>query len=424
MFNKALWITSFCALIFPLLVSFSTEKANAALCFGGVHNGFGVFMKTEHECETESLSNQNCYKAKINNNPRYWYSGTQCIINDSNAYYGQRKTDYDFKVKSFKIKPKKEKDGVNCFSALSTNRQSSKTYYFCDYARTEPFDKVAVEMLFKNRSEFASSLASLGHTTPPKASSSSTQSGQTSANNLLASPAGKFISLTDYSFFTSSNESYAEAKKLIANRQPMSAQFFNQLTGTPASKYLSSRRKNKAMVGAFPLTCNYRYTSWNKSSLREAYNQAKKGCEKKINDRNRTLGQNCKCRIVALNDVLFYQPEIYIGERGDVPILARVVEGAQQIEIKGKVKIANRGSTKSAFIVETNTGVKACEGNFDISDKAVGKCSMNCFEGKYVGTGDFVTTSFNPELQVANGTAEFTATNGAKMFVIFGEDAE
>ena len=411
------------AIICSLVIHFP-ERANAASCFGGVHNGFGVFMETEHECETETLSSQNCYKAKITNNPRYWYSGTQCIISDGNTTYRRSKTDYDFKVKSFKIKPKKENDGINCFSALLTNQKTSTSYYFCDYARGTLFDKAAVEKLFKSRSKFSSSLASLGNVAPPNASSSGAQTGNTSSNASLGSPTGKYTSFTETSFFTSSTGSYSNAKKLISRKQPMSTQFLNQLSGTFAGKYLTSRGKNKAMVGAFPLTCNYRYSSWNKSSLREAYNQAKKGCEKKINDRNRTLGQNCKCRIVALNDVLFYQPEVYIGERGDVPILARVVEGTEQIEIKGKVKIADRGASDSAFTVETNTGVKACEGYFDISDKAVGKFYMNCFDGKYVGSGDFITTSFNPELQVANGTAEFTATNGAKIFVIFGEDAE
>ena len=87
-----------------------------------------------------------------------------------------------------------------------------------------------------------------------------------------------------------------------------------------------------------------------------------------MNDRKKVLGQKCKCRVIALNNVMFYEPEIYIGEQGLVPILARVIENGQQIEIRGKVKIANKGSSKSPFTVETNAGVTACEGSFDISD--------------------------------------------------------
>lgn len=390
--------------------------SNASSCNGGVHLGFGVFMKNEHECETESKRLQNCHYAKASNE-RYWYSGAHCMLSENNAYYENSFSDYSFKVNSFKILPITESDGAQCFEASRTAGNRSSSYYFCDLQRGSLFDKGSVQNLFQKRTKFSSIRATLNdqNAETPK---------QVAGGTSSIVPLDAFVSFTSQSHFTESRKAYSSAKKLTKSKQPMSQEYFNDIKGTFAEEYLISKRKNKAMVGAFPLTCNYRYSAWNHSSLREAYQRAKGGCETKVNDRNAVLGQKCKCRVVALNNVLFYEPETYIGEQGQVPILARVVENGQQIEIRGVVKIADKGSSKSAFTVETNAGVKACKGSFDISDTAIGRFSMNCFDGKYVGSGDFVTTGFNQELQVANGTAEFTATNGAKMFVIFGEDAE
>ena len=399
-----------------VLACLTPIKSYASSCSSSVKWGFGVLMENEYECEKEVLSGQTCFYAKASN-ARFWYSGAHCILTSNNSVYRRSKVTHDFKVKGYFINPYKADDGVQCFSAKRTAGNRSSAYEFCDFQKKSLFDKVAVTALFSERKKFSSKLATFkGNETaePPENNGSSLGGFIDDA----------FIAFTNKSYFTDSRQSYSSAKALTAKKQPMSSQFFDEIRGTRTEEYLLSRRKNKAMVGAFPLTCNYRYTSWNYSSLREAYQRAKRGCETKINDRNNTLGQNCKCRIIALNNVLFYKPEVYIGEKGQVPILARVVENGQQIEIRGEVKIADKGATKSSFTVETDAGVRACSGYFDISNKAIGSFSMDCFDGKYVGTGDFVTTGFNPKLQVANGTAEFTATNGAKMFVIFGEDAE
>lgn len=412
---RSITISSLMLLILFSNVLWSTPSV-ASYCNGGVHLGFGVFMKNEHKCETETKRLQNCHYAEVSNE-RFWYSGAHCVLSENNAYYQDSFSEYDFKVKSFKIRPITESDGAQCFEATRTSGPTSSSYYFCDLQRGNLFDKASVQDLFQKRSKFSSTPATLNR-----------RNVETPTQNIVGTssivPLDAFVSFTSQSYFTDSSKAYSSAKKLTKSKQPMSQEYFDGIKGTFAEEYLTSKRKNKAMVGAFPLTCNYRYSSWNYSSLREAYQRAKGGCETKVNDRNKVLGQKCKCRVIALNNVMFYEPGIYIGEQGQVPILARVIENGQQIEIKGKVKIADKGSSKSAFTVETNAGVKACEGSFDISDTAIGRFSMNCFDGKYVGSGDFVTTGFNPELQIANGTAEFTATNGAKMFVIFGEDAE
>ena len=209
--------------------------------------------------------------------------------------------------------------------AIGTSGRTSSSYYFCNLKAIFS-TKRAFRIYFK-RSKFSSTPATLNR-----------RNVETPTQNIVGTssivPLDAFVSFTSQSHFTESRKAYSSAKKLTKSKQPMSQEYFNGIKGTFAEEYLISKRKNKAMVGAFPLTCNYRYSAWNYSSLREAYQRAKRGCETKVNDRNAVLGQKCKCRVVALNNVLFYEPEIYVGEQGQVPILARVVENGQQIEIR------------------------------------------------------------------------------------------
>jgi len=77
-------------------------------------------------------------------------------------------------------------------------------------------------------------------------------------------------------------------------------------------KYLSVSG-DKAMYGAVPLGCNYRYFNWGFAGKQQAITKAKAGCEKKISDKNRDFNMQCSCRIIAMDNTLLYPLDVYLS---------------------------------------------------------------------------------------------------------------
>ena len=212
-----------------------------------------------------------------------------------------------------------------------------------------------------------------------------------------------------------------EANELAKDAKKISQSFKNTLSKSRTN--ILSKPSNKAVFGALPRSCNYRYTTWNKPSPISAIKSAKDGCNLKIKKYNKLMNKNCQCSLFALNDVIFVDADFFIGEVGYVPIRAEIQENDQKIIIKGTVEFKSPGNSISNFDLINNKGNKICKGYFNIKDKAKGSIFLDCFEGKYKGKGSFVNSGFDVERRFMNGTALINLNDNAIMRVVYGTDA-
>ena len=212
-----------------------------------------------------------------------------------------------------------------------------------------------------------------------------------------------------------------ETINLTKNAQEASQSFKSTLSKS-RSKILS-RPTNKAVFGALPRSCNYRYTAWNKASPTRAIKVAQDGCNLKINRYNKLMNKNCQCSLFALNNTIFVDADYFIGEIGYVPIKAEIQEKEQRIIIKGTVQFGSPGKSINKFDLINDKNIKICKGYFNIKNKAKGSLFLDCFDGQYKGEGSFVNSGYDVEKRFMNGTAIINLNDNATMRVIYGTDA-
>lgn len=188
-------------------------------------------------------------------------------------------------------------------------------------------------------------------------------------------------------------------------------------------RYLSQKSEQKAMVGATPLSCNYRYYHHGELNISTAIERAYTGCMVKIQKYNELMGKNCKCRVVALNNTLFYDNIVYLSELGYAPVYAEVTQNEQKFFIRGTVEWDNPGASIADFTLKNDKGIGICDGSFDIKNKAKGSIKIDCFDGEFSGVGTFVNAGYDEELRFVNGTAVIDLDNGSVMRVVYGRDA-
>ena len=231
---------------------------------------------------------------------------------------------------------------------------------------------------------------------------------------------------TPNNFYPNIKEDVAEAIAFAPGAEAVSETELDLLSANKKGyiwKYLTKKRTPKAMVGAVPLSCNYRYYHSASKNLSSAISSAYKGCIDKISQYNQLLNKNCNCRLIALNNTLFYESSVYLGELGYTPILAQVEQNGQKILINGVAEWDKPGASFANFVLKNDKNIKICDGSFDIRSRAKGAIKINCFNGKFAGSGEFVTSGFDEELRVANGTAVINLGDGNEMRVVYGRDA-
>lgn len=212
-----------------------------------------------------------------------------------------------------------------------------------------------------------------------------------------------------------------ETNNLAKNAQDASKSFKSTLSQSRTQ--ILTRPSNKAVFGALPRSCNYRYTAWNQISPERAIEVAQDGCNLKISKYNQLMNKDCQCSLFALNNTIFVDADYFIGEIGYVPIKAEIKENEQRIIIKGTVHFGSPGKSINKFDLVNDKGNKICKGHFNIKDKAKGYLFLDCFNGKYKGEGSFVNSGYDVEKRFMNGTAMINLNNNASMRVIYGTDA-
>ena len=226
------------------------------------------------------------------------------------------------------------------------------------------------------------------------------------------------------SYFDASQTTLTAAKQAEASALPMSQEMSAKISESAYIKKYLSLPAQKAMYGAFPLTCNYRYYNYRNSSQQGAMARALTGCQTKMDRYNDLTGTDCQCRIIALGNSLFYEANVYLGTVPYLPMLGQINSAdGSTLEIKGLVVSENMGSESSTFKLQGSDGQTLCNGQFDVRQKAKGDLALSCFGGEVRGQGEFVHKKFDEELRVWNGTAVIRLSDGSEMLVVYGRDA-
>jgi len=223
--------------------------------------------------------------------------------------------------------------------------------------------------------------------------------------------------------FVDDNGSLSKALAAAKTAKPAGEDYLKELFGGQLNGKYFEKGTHKAVVGAYPLSCNYRYSQWNSENIETAYSKAKAGCELKISKYNDLMNKNCKCRIVALDNTVFVAPKYFHGEAGYVPMIALVDDAGTSIKIKGSVEWDNAGASRNYFRVKNDKNIEICRGHFDVKSKAKGNLTIDCFEGKFKGKGEFVNSGFDEEHRFFNGTALIKLNETSVMRVVYGKEA-
>ena len=410
MFFKPKFNTFKSLFFYFFFISFLPFGAAAEQCRKPVNFGFGLFQENSIICSSKKFDGQRCSYSSAENQS-YSYSTSYCSL-DSNYEWTGRKIKYDFKVKDgwskFKINLRSSSEGGECIIFEKMTGSNFLQGEFCDHQKQERFSEAEATHLIKSRLTF-------GNLT-----SVSTQNASVLSDDEIRQI------FTPNNFYPNIKEDVAEAIAFAPGAEAVSEAELGLLSANKKGyiwKYLTKKRTPKAMVGAVPLSCNYRYYHSASKNLSSAISSAYKGCIDKISQYNQLLNKNCNCRLIALNNTLFYESSVYLGELGYTPILAQVEQNGQKILINGVAEWDKPGASFANFVLKNEKNIKICDGSFDIRNRAKGAIKINCFNGKFVGSGEFVTSGFDEELRVANGTAVINLGDGNEMRVVYGRDA-
>ena len=218
-------------------------------------------------------------------------------------------------------------------------------------------------------------------------------------------------------------EDVNRAINLASNSRAMSEDQKSVLLSSKFIREYIGKSSPKAMAKALPDTCNYKYYYTSNQSIQNAISKAFQGCSRKMDEYNELMDKNCQCKIAAVNNAFFHSSESFLGELGFVPMIAEVSQNGQSIIIKGTAEWGTPGKSVANFVVKNENDVEICNGQFDTRNTAKGSIEMNCFDGKFSGSGTFVNSGFDPDLRFFNGTAKIELGGNVTMRVIYGRDA-
>lgn len=208
-----------------------------------------------------------------------------------------------------------------------------------------------------------------------------------------------------------------KVEESLGNKVRAPSDFITSLTSRkPMKKYLS-KNSNKAMYGAHPLSCNFRYASWATSkTLRYNLQNAFNKCTSYIS-KQRQKKQNCDCQLIAANNTFFRSIEYYLGGKLTLPFKAEL-DGRSII--LGSIKIRD-SSPVSTFRLFNDNASEICTGNYNLRIKP-GNVSVKCKDG-LTGSGVITSSGIDPDTRLFNGAGLVTLNNGQEMKIFWGPNA-
>jgi|SaaInlStandDraft_7_1057024.scaffolds.fasta_scaffold71904_2 hypothetical protein len=87
--------------------------------------------------------------------------------------------------------------------------------------------------------------------------------------------------------------------------------------------------------------------------------------------------------------------QLKIYQFKDMPMVLEVTESGRTFKLSGIVKDI-LGNQNDVFGFFNDSGIKVCSGEFNLNrSKSRGSVSLNCFNGKFSGTGEVLSSSYN-----------------------------
>jgi len=103
----------------------------------------------------------------------------------------------------------------------------------------------------------------------------------------------------------------------------------------------------------------------------------------------------------------------------NMPAVLEVVENDNTVRLNGVIKGIS-GEKSDDFTFHNNSGIKVCSGKFSLNrSKTKGRLSINCFNGKFSGSGKILSIYYNQSRGEFTGACEISS-NKAKIKMLFG----
>ena len=145
------------------------------------------------------------------------------------------------------------------------------------------------------------------------------------------------------------------------------------------------QKKHKVITVGYPKRCARYNGSWVDGAVYWAIERSMTHCLNAMKIVNQNLNEKCGCRIVAINDNLFVNPE-ELPFRPFLPAVALVKDERGRKEILGYAKTSGRTGQKQLLEFYTQNDKKVCSGHYNLgSVDFKGDGELECFEGKIKG---------------------------------------
>jgi hypothetical protein len=178
-------------------------------------------------------------------------------------------------------------------------------------------------------------------------------------------------------------------------------------------------RNNKAIAFGYPERCGM-HNGWvGVNSPEIAVQKSLDGCLKSVTKLANRLNIKCGCRLTALNNIVFVDPE-QMEYRAALPAVILIVKKGEKdgTEVAGLIKYDGATGKNMPLSFHNESGKKICSGlhNVDMLSMS-GDFSLSCFEGKMSGSGTFKVDGMRDGRTY--GTAKATTPNET-LYIVYG----
>ena len=113
--------------------------------------------------------------------------------------------------------------------------------------------------------------------------------------------------------------------------------------------------------------------------------------------------------------------ELKTDQFKDMPMVLEVTESGKSSRLMGTIKGIS-GAQNDDFLFFNNSGIKVCSGKFNLNkSKSRGNVSLNCFNGKFHGTGKVLRSSYDDYMKTYSG-AGLIKTPTTQIRMLYGPD--
>jgi hypothetical protein len=175
--------------------------------------------------------------------------------------------------------------------------------------------------------------------------------------------------------------------------------------------------KHRAIAIGYPPQCATYNGRWHHSKMKATIRRTLQDCLNRMAELGRHLGKKCGCRLAALDERIFVNPDD-LPFRKQLPAIALVKDEKGRKEILGYALTTGRTGQKQPFNFYTQNDKKVCDGEYNLASLSMkGKAHLDCFGGKIKGPALFKVAGFRDGQ--AYGTALVNAGDN-QLILVYG----